>query len=261
MKKIKTLFKKSKKVIKEEGILVFFKKTFPFVENRFKNKFISPQAKYFLPYIVRQSKKFTSDNIDDILGFCFNRFWGLICPRQIHDEFKQLCEIFKEKSPRVVLEIGTADGGTLFCFSKLAPADATIISIDLPEKFGGYPEWKTPFYKSFGKSNQKIFLLKQDSHTEEALKAVKNILNGRNVDFLFIDGDHSYEGVKKDFEMYSPLVKKGGIIAFYDVVIHLKEANCFVSDFWMEIKTQYNRNKEIIKNQKQGGGGIGILFF
>jgi len=41
---------------------------------------------------------------------------------------------------------------------------------------------------------------------------VKKILAGRQVDFLFIDGDHSYEGVKKDFEMYSSLVRKGGVV-------------------------------------------------
>jgi hypothetical protein len=34
---------------------------------------------------------------------------------------------------------------------------------------------------------------------------------------LFIDGDHTYEGVRRDFEMYSPLVRKGGIIAFHDI--------------------------------------------
>jgi len=37
-------------------------------------------------------------------------------------------------------------------------------------------------------------------------------------DFLFIDGDHTYEGVEGDFEMYSPLVRRGGIIAFHDIV-------------------------------------------
>ena len=29
--------------------------------------------------------------------------------------------------------------------------------------------------------------------------------------YLFIDGDHTYQGVKKDFEMYGPLVKKDGL--------------------------------------------------
>jgi hypothetical protein len=33
---------------------------------------------------------------------------------------------------------------------------------------------------------------------------------------LFIDGDHRYEGVRRDFEMYSPLVGAGGLIAFHD---------------------------------------------
>lgn len=33
---------------------------------------------------------------------------------------------------------------------------------------------------------------------------------------LFIDGDHSYEGVKLDFEMWSPFVIDGGLVAFHD---------------------------------------------
>jgi len=48
-------------------------------------------------------------------------------------------------------------------------------------------------------------------------------LNGEPLDFLFIDGDHTYEGVKRDFEMYSPLVRNGGIIAFHDIVKHPPE--------------------------------------
>lgn len=36
------------------------------------------------------------------------------------------------------------------------------------------------------------------------------------IDFLFIDGDHSYEGVKADFELYSKLLTDRGIIAIHD---------------------------------------------
>lgn len=42
-------------------------------------------------------------------------------------------------------------------------------------------------------------------------------LTGGEVDFLFIDGDHSYNGVKKDWDFYSPFLKKGAIVAFHDV--------------------------------------------
>jgi len=48
---------------------------------------------------------------------------------------------------------------------------------------------------------------------------------------LFPDGDHSYEGVKRDFEMYSPLVRPGGIIAFHDTVFMDG-----VRRFWAELK-------------------------
>jgi predicted O-methyltransferase YrrM len=36
------------------------------------------------------------------------------------------------------------------------------------------------------------------------------------VDFIFIDGDHSYEGIKKDWELFSAKICKGGIIALHD---------------------------------------------
>jgi predicted O-methyltransferase YrrM len=39
---------------------------------------------------------------------------------------------------------------------------------------------------------------------------------GRSIDFVFIDGDHRYEGVKGDWEAWSPLLVPGGVIALHD---------------------------------------------
>ena len=36
------------------------------------------------------------------------------------------------------------------------------------------------------------------------------------IDYLHIDGDHSYEGVKKDFELYSTIMSENGIITIHD---------------------------------------------
>jgi len=41
-------------------------------------------------------------------------------------------------------------------------------------------------------------------------------LNGEKIDLLFIDGDHSYAGEMADYQLYSPLVRDGGIIALHD---------------------------------------------
>jgi predicted O-methyltransferase YrrM len=39
------------------------------------------------------------------------------------------------------------------------------------------------------------------------------------LDFIFIDGDHSYEGLKTDWELYSPKLKKGAIILLHDTTV------------------------------------------
>jgi len=148
-----------------------------------------------------------------------------------------------------------------FLFAQVASPDAKIISIDLPGGpfGGGYPEWKIPLYISFARANQKIYLLRGDSHNPSTLNKVKLILGDQKLDFLFIDGDHSYEGVKKDFEMYAPLVRKGGMIAFHDIVEHPPETGCQVNRFWSEVKRFYTYT-EIVKNWNQRWAGIGVLF-
>lgn len=41
-------------------------------------------------------------------------------------------------------------------------------------------------------------------------------IQGRTVDFLFIDGDHSYEGLRGDWQARRDLVVPGGIVALHD---------------------------------------------
>jgi len=201
-----------------------------------------------------------NSDINKLINFVFKDLVRTIQPLQVEEEIKKLLEIVKKEKPRFILEIGTAKGGTLFLFSQVIPDGANIISVDLPkgEFGGGYSKWKIPFYKSFAKKNQKINLLRANSHSEETFEKVKKILNGNKLDFLFIDGDHSYEGVKKDFEMYSVLVKKNGVIALHDILKHATEPECQVNKFWDEIKKK-NNFVEVIGDKKQGWAGIGII--
>ena len=143
----------------------------------------------------------------------------------------------------------------MFCFCKLAKEDATIIGVDL----GNYPDWRLRIFEEFKKGNQNLFILSgKDSHKIDTLNEIRSILKGQKLDFLFIDGDHTYTGVKKDFEMYSPLVREGGIIAFHDIVESKFDKKIEVSKFWNEIKSNYEY-REIISEPNQDGAGIGVI--
>ena len=102
-------------------------------------------------------------------------------------------------------------------------------------------------------------MIREDSHSQKAVDAVRKALNGKKLDFIFIDGDHTYEGAKKDFKLYRHFVRKGGVIGFHDIVIHTKESGCDVYKFWNEIKKKY-RHKEIVHGWGKKMGGIGLLF-
>lgn len=218
---------------------------------------------FIVPYMILFKKMLV--DIEDALNFCFGNtlFSEFIKPMQNKEEISALMHYLKDLRPRIILEIGTAKGGTLFLWTFVAINDATIISIDLPGgPFGsGYPILRMPLYKSFARRKQKIILIRGNSHDPRTLNKVKRILSGRQIDFLFIDGDHTYEGVKKDFEMYSPLVRKGGIIAFHDIVPGPAEKVGGVPRFWKELKSIMGTDKimEFVRDWNQGAGGIGLI--
>ena len=86
---------------------------------------------------------------------------------------------------------------------------------------------------------------------------VREPLAGRQADLLFVDGDHSSEGVYRDDELYRGLVRPGGVIAFHDIVTGTPEFVGGVPEFWESFKTADAR--ELVENRGQGGFGIGVL--
>lgn len=222
-----------------------------------------PLKVVFYPYVRWQlprevERPYTAHEAMDTV---FNRFFGFIRPAQFKEEILGLALVAEAVRPKTVLEIGTSTGGTFFIWSRLAAKDALLISIDLPggESDWAYPRWKEPFYKTFASKGQTIELIRGDSHSEAIVAQLKKVLGDRKVDFLFIDGDHSYEGVKKDYDLYSPFVQKGGIIAFHDIVEFPESTKVKVKDFWDEVK-QGKSFKEFINDPRQDWGGIGVLF-
>lgn len=181
-----------------------------------------------------------------------------IRPVQTRSELVEYAHLVAKMRPQTVLEIGTFRGGTLFIHSRLASPDATLISVDLPgSAFGRIWRWAhTPIFNRFTKRGQTLHLLRADSHRPETQASISKLLNGRQIDLLFIDGDHSYSGVRADFEMYSPLVRPGGVIAFHDIAVQPPPSE--VARLWNEIKTKF-RYTEILHRTTADAMGIGVI--
>ncbi|VVB72563.1 Methyltransferase domain protein [uncultured archaeon] len=242
--------RKAQKIVREEGIISFL-----IVASLNAIQLASS------PLFSRRMGSYTRERgIDEVVDYAFNGGFSIIRPFQVKSEITDLLKVLDQRRPRTIIEIGTARGGTLFLLTRVAADDCLIISIDLMSSDfrGGYPEWKAPFYKSFAQKQQEVHLLRADSHDSATREKVESILRGRKIDLLFIDGDHSYAGVKRDFTVYSPLSARGGIIAFHDIA-DPKEGKYGVSEFWKEIKDSYTY-RELIEDRKQGWAGIGILY-
>jgi hypothetical protein len=82
----------------------------------------------------------------------------------------------------------------------------------------------------------------------EALNSFKD----QTIDLLHIDGFHSYEAIKEDFETWLPKVSPDGIILLHD--IHVRRNTFGVYKFWQEIKTQFKTIEFV------GSHGLGVVF-
>jgi predicted O-methyltransferase YrrM len=182
---------------------------------------------------------------------------------QIVSEFEELLKLYKTIQPTRVLEIGSLTGRALRHFMYYAQEGATVISLDLPVRdFCGPGDYRVQEqehnysveWPKWAKENKiKLYLIKGRSQSLQSLNQVKNITS--ELDFLFIDGNHMYEYVKQDYEMYSPLVRKGGIVAFHDIGLNEEGG---VYKFWNDLKKNF-KHVEILHSDKKEKG-IGVLY-
>jgi predicted O-methyltransferase YrrM len=183
-------------------------------------------------------------------------------PLQKESEILRLIEVVRTIEPSRICEIGAAGGGTTLLLARAATRDATIVTIDL-----GFTNVTEAAVHHFVGSQQKMFCLTRDSHHSETVAEVTKCVEGSELDVLYLDGDHSYEGIQADFKLYNPLVRRGGLIVFHDIVPDYKTRFGItttsdvggVPQFWEEIKAAGATVEEIIDDPEQDGYGIGIL--
>jgi len=168
-------------------------------------------------------------------------------------ELETALNFLDETKPKVILEIGTAHGGSLAAWCEMVHPELAI-ALD-PEDIPRTAEQKGAFDANAAKYNwQRIPLYTRNPDAHEALK---KILNGRKVDFMFIDGAHGFDDVKHDYYSYKQYMSPNGVVGFHDITYTegLVDAGSQVNWLWDRLKAVY-LHSEIQHNTSMGIGFI-----
>lgn len=141
--------------------------------------------------------------------------------------------------PRVICEIGVDTGGTFQALEAACP-DATLIGVDVGEgRWASGPLFADPR------------VIRGDSHDPVTTRELVKRLAGRRIDFLLIDGDHSFDGVAEDYWTYLPLARWA---ALHDVADHAAGSDVQVADFWRRIRHRHPDAEVFISEPESWGG-------
>lgn len=118
------------------------------------------------------------------------------------------CEEILTTEIRIIVETGVQHGGWIYAITPFTPKVQHYIGID--PSFANH--WLTCKNKLGIHTIDTI-----EAKSQDALEMVKMRLDNKQIDLLHLDGDHHEEAALRDYDLYSPLVRKGGLVILHDV--------------------------------------------
>lgn len=169
--------------------------------------------------------------------------------QQVPEEYSSVILKILEKQPKSYLEIGIGNGGSWMTFSHINKKSLLVShAVD-----------NLSYYQAIGQKIEEIEFIKDflSENIEEVkffnMNSDQYLLGCKTkYDVIFIDGDHSYEGVKSDYINSIPLLNKDGIMIFHDIASIGAPG---VVQFWNEIKNTHKSEDFIYGNTC----GMGII--
>ena len=197
-------------------------------------------------------------NIQELIDYHVKDF--LIEPtlfQQVYEEITTFGYWLKGFQANNILEIGFK-GSSFHIMSQLSTGKKAAVD---------YEDNGRTIWSHYMMYDEDFKLFIADSQTEETRDKVKEFCP--KYDLIFIDGDHSYEGVRRDFELYQELLSPRGYIVFHDIDpdhIFRDGVGGQVYKFWQDLSYGSKTNIVTIKSsgkttcfgQKEHFGGIGI---
>lgn len=116
---------------------------------------------------------------------------------------------------RRLVEIGVWEGATTTVLRRAMASDGILFAVD-PYPVGrlGFSAPQVIAHKELATVCNGTVKWLRSTGEQAAFELSQN--REMLVDFVFIDGDHSYDGLRIDWEAWSPLVERGGIVALHD---------------------------------------------
>lgn len=158
------------------------------------------------------------------------------------EEDKKTLYRYASKVPQegVIVDIGTAFGGSAIIMTLASEAD--VFTIDPQEN------------QHFMDKREALGLSSRLTYLKDTSARVANCFGGL-IDLLFIDGIHSYQGVKDDLEGLGKLVKKSGIILIHDYFLY-DGIQMVVDEYF---KNGFMKKIDIVDSLYQGEKRIGMV--
>jgi len=164
------------------------------------------------------------------------------------------CWLMGEIRPKVFVELGTHTGNSYFSFCQAVREkglNTRCYAVDTwqgDEQAGMYGKEVYEMVNMNNKSKYKSFSKLYRMTFDKALGRFEN----RSVDLLHIDGLHTYEAVRRDFETWLPKLAPGALVLFHDIKVMYGDFG--VWKLWEELKTKYPENTEFAQSY-----GLGVI--
>lgn len=172
-------------------------------------------------------------------------------------ELAQMVELYCERKPLAVLELGPCHGGTTYHWLHNAVPGARIVTIDLFNQDFGQDPNGVVLWNTWVPEGVDFQFLYGDTTDPAVIQQVREQFPD-GLDWLFIDANHDYPYCSQDFENYGNLVKPGGVIVLHD----LRPRGLGSYRLWEEIRHAGYITQMLVAEpyNQEVSAGIGIVY-